>query len=187
MTEIDAVFRDLEAGLFLQTRTKQGHRKSASADADWHAGVLTITFQGRQISPIQALIGRDFVAWADAQGLVIVPGSHASIRVEKSRIVRVESGPSFVAQHKLKLAKYLRRLAGQNLQLEMHSSSSNLAGSLLDVRGEFALIDSGAATAFAQLSRIRRIRLPVNNFSENVDQGFRYRDEPGVMHDESAH
>jgi hypothetical protein len=174
MTEIDAVFRDLEAGLFLQTRTKQGHTNSASADADWHAGVLTISFEGRQISPIQALIGRDFVAWADAQGLVIVLGSHASIRVEKSRTVRVELASSFSVQHKLKLARYLRSLAGQHVQLEMHPSSSNLAGSLVDVKGDFALIDSGAATAFAQLSRIRRIRLPVNNFSESVDQGFRY-------------
>ncbi len=173
MTQIDAVFRDLEAGLFLQTRTKQGHTNRASIDAELPVGALTITFEGRQIEPNQALIGREFVAWADAQGLVIVPGRHASIRVEKSRSVRAGSDPSFVMQHKLKLANYLRSLAGQNLRLEMMPSSSNLAGSLLDVRGEFALIDSGAATAFAQLSRIRRIVLPVNNLSECVNEGLR--------------
>jgi hypothetical protein len=173
MTQIDAVFRDLEAGLFLQTRMKSGSTNRAVADAELPIGLLTVTLEGRQFEPTQALIGRDFVAWADARGLVIVPGRYASIRVENSRSVQAESGPSFVMQHKLKLAKYLRSLAGQNLQLETMPSSSNLAGALLDVRGEFALIDSGAATALVELSRIKRIGLPVNNFSESVDEGFR--------------
>ena len=76
-------------------------------------------------------------------------------------------------QHKLKLAKYLRSLAGTHLQLETMPSSLNIAGSLVDVRGEFALIDSGAAIVFVELSRIKRIGLPVNNFSESVDEGLR--------------
>ena len=173
MTQIDAVFRDLEAGLFLQTRMKSGSTNPPVADAELPIGLLTVRLEGRQFQPTQALIGRDFVAWADAQGLVIVPGRYASIRVEKSRSVQAESVSSFVMQHKLKLAKYLRSLAGQNLHLETMPSSSNISGSLLDVRGEFALIDSGAATAFIDLSRIKRIVLPVNNFSEGVDEGFR--------------
>lgn len=173
MTQIDAVFRDLEAGLFLQTRMKSGFTNPPVADAELPIGLLTVTLEGRQFQPTQALIGSDFVAWADAQGLVIVPGRQVSIRVEKSRSVRAESGPSFVMQHKLKLAKYLRSLSGTHLQLETVPSSLNIAGSLVDVRGEFALIDSGAAIVLVELSRIKRIGLPVNNFSENVDEGLR--------------
>ena len=168
MTQIDAVFRDLEAGLFLQTRMKSGSTNPPVVDTELPIGLLTVTLEGRQFHPTHALIGRDFVAWADAHGLVIVPGRQASIRVEKSRIVQAESGPSFVMQHKLKLAKYLRNLAGKHLQLEIMSSSVNIAGSLVDVRGDFALIDSGTATTFVELSRIKRIGLPVNNFSESV-------------------
>lgn len=173
MTQIDAVFRDLEAGLFLQTRMKSGPTNPPVVDTELPIGLLTVTIEGRQFQPTHALLGRDFVAWADAHGLVIVPGRQASIRVEKSRIVQAESGPSFVMQHKLKLANYLRSLAGTHLQLETMPSSLNIAGSLVDVRGEFALIDSGAAIVFVELSRIKRIGLPVNNFSESVDEGLR--------------
>lgn len=168
MTQIDAVIRDLEAGLYFQSRMKSGCTNAPLTDAELPVGLLTVTIEGRKFEPGQALVGRDFVAWADAQGLVIVPGRHASIRVEKSRSVQAESAPSFVMQHKLKLAKYLRNLAGRHLQLEIMSSSVNIAGSLVDVRGDFALIDSGTATALVELSRIKRIGLPVGNFSENV-------------------
>ncbi len=168
MTQIDAVIRDLEAGLFFQSRMKSGFTSSLLTDAELPFGLLTVTIEGRHFQPTQALIGRDFVAWADAQGLVIVTGRHASIRIEKSRSGQGESAPSFVMQHKLKLTKYLRDLAGRHLQLETLSSSVNIAGSLVDVRGDFALIDSGTATTFVELSRIKRIGLPVNNFSERV-------------------
>ena len=171
MTEIDAVLRDLEAGLFLQTQTRQAPAKQASSDLALPSGLLTIAVEGRQIEPSQALIGRDFVAWADAQGLVIVPGRRATIRVEKSRTAEAATG--FVMKHKLKLAKYLRALAGQHLQLELRPALTNVAGSLVDVKGDFALIDSGTATAFVELSRIRLIRLPVHNFSEKFGEAFR--------------
>ena len=171
MTEIDAVLRDLEAGLFLQTQTRQAQAKHAASDLALPSGLLTIAVEGRQIEPSQALIGRDFVAWADAQGLVIVPGRRATIRVEKSRTA--EATPGFVMKHKLKLAKYLRALAGQHLQLELRPALTNVAGSLVDVKGDFALIDSGTATAFVELSRIRLIRLPVHNFSEKFGEAFR--------------
>lgn len=171
MTEIDAVLRDLEAGLFLQTQTRQAPAKQASSDLALPSGLLTIAVEGRQIEPSQALIGRDFVAWADAQGLVIVPGRRATIRVEKSRTA--EATPGFIMKHKLKLAKYLRALAGQHLQLELRPALTNVAGSLIDVKGDFALIDSGTATAFVELSRIRLIRLPVHNFSERFGEAFR--------------
>ena len=171
MTEIDAVLRDLEAGLFLQTQTRQAPAKHAASDLALPSGLLTIAVEGRQIEPSQALIGRDFVAWADAQGLVIVPGRRATIRVEKSRTAEAATG--FVMKHKLKLAKYLRALAGQHLQLELRPALTNVAGSLVDVKGDFALIDSGTATAFVELSRIRLIRLPVHNFSEKFGEAFR--------------
>ena len=171
MTEIDAVLRDLEAGLFLQTQTRQAPAKHASSDFALPSGLLTIAVEGRQIEPSQALIGRDFVAWADAQGLVIVPGRRATIRVEKSRTA--EATPGFIMKHKLKLAKYLRALAGQHVQLELRPALTNVAGSLVDVKGDFALIDSGTATAFVELSRIRLIRLPVHNFSEGFEEAFR--------------
>jgi hypothetical protein len=172
VTEIDAVLRDLEAGLFLQTQTRQAPAKHASSDFALPSGLLTIAVEGRQIEPSQALIGRDFVAWADAQGLVIVPGRRATIRVEKSRTA--ESAPSFVMKHKLKLAKYLRALAGQHLQLELRPALTNVAGSLVDVKGDFALINSGTATAFVELSKIRLIRLPVHNLSEKFGEAFRW-------------
>ena len=171
MTEIDAVLRDLEAGLFLQTQTRQAPAKHGASNLALPSGLLTIAVEGRQIEPNQALIGRDFVAWADAQGLVIVPGRRATIRVEKSRTT--EATPSFVMKHKLKLAKYLRPLAGQHVQLELDPALTNVAGSLVDVKGDFALIDSGTATAFVELSRIRLIRLPVHNFSEKFGEAFR--------------
>ena len=44
MTEIDNVLRDLEAGLFLQTRKPRLTTKNASSDAEPVAGVLTIGF-----------------------------------------------------------------------------------------------------------------------------------------------
>ena len=172
MTEIDAVLRDLEAGLFLQTQTRQAPAKHASSDFALPSGLLTIAVEGRQIEPSQALIGRDFVAWADAQGLVIVPGRRATIRVEKSRTAEAATG--FVMKHKLKLAKYLRALAGQHLQLELRPALTNVAGSLVDVKGDFALINSGTATAFVELSKIRLIRLPVHNFSEKFGEAFRW-------------
>ena len=171
MTEIDAVLRDLEAGLFLQTQTRQAPAKHGASNLALPSGLLTIAVEGRQIEPSQALIGRDFVAWADAQGLVIVPGRRATIRVEKSRTAEAATG--FVMKHKLKLAKYLRALAGQHLQLELRPALTNVAGSLVDVKGDFALIDSGTATAFVELSRIRLIRLPVHNFSEGFEEAFR--------------
>ena len=171
MTEIDAVLRDLEAGLFLQTQTRQAPAKHASSDFALPSGLLAIAVEGRQIEPSQALIGRDFVAWADAQGLVIVPGRRATIRVEKSRTA--EATPGFIMKHKLKLAKYLRALAGQHVQLELRPALTNVAGSLVDVKGDFALIDSGTATACVELSRIRLIRLPVHNFSEGFEEAFR--------------
>ena len=171
MTEIDAVLRDLEAGLFLQTQTRQAPAKHAASDLALPSGLLTIAVEGRQIEPSQALIGRDFVAWADAQGLVIVPGRRATIRVEKSRTA--EATPGFIMKHKLKLAKYLRALAGQHVQLELRPALTNVAGSLVDVKGDFALIDSGTATAFVELSKIRLIRLPVHNFSEKFGEAFR--------------
>ena len=171
MTEIDAVLRDLEAGLFLQTQTRQAPAKHGASNLALPSGLLTIAVEGRQIEPSQALIGRDFVAWADAQGLVIVPGRRATIRVEKSRTAEAATG--FVMKHKLKLAKYLRALAGQHLQLELRPALTNVAGSLVDVKGDFALIDSGTATAFVELSRIRLIRLPVHNFSEKFGEAFR--------------
>ena len=172
MTEIDAVLRDLEAGLFLQTQTRQAPAKHAASDLALPSGLLTIAVEGRQIEPSQALIGRDFVAWADAQGLVIVPGRRATIRVEKSRTA--EATPGFIMKHKLKLAKYLRALAGQHLQLELRPALTNVAGSLVDVKGDFALINSGTATAFVELSKIRLIRLPVHNFSEKFGEAFRW-------------
>ena len=171
MTEIDAVLRDLEAGLFLQTQTRQAPAKHGASNLALPSGLLTIAVEGRQIEPSKALIGRDFVAWADAQGLVIVPGRRATIRVEKSRTA--EATPGFIMKHKLKLAKYLRPLAGQHLQLELDPALTNVAGSLVDVKGVFALIDSGTATAFVELSRIRLIRLPVHNFSERFGEAFR--------------
>jgi len=173
VTEIDAVLRDLEAGLFLQTQTRQAPAKHASSGLALPSGLLTIAVEGRQIEPSEALIGGDFVAWADAQGLVIVPGRRATIRVEKSRTAGAEAAPGFVMKHKLKLAKYLRALAGQHLQLELRPALTNVAGSLVDVKGDFALIDSGTATAFVELSKIRLIRLPVQNFSEGFEKAFR--------------
>jgi hypothetical protein len=169
MAEIDAVFRDLEAGLFLQTRAQRSPSEGARSDSVHNNGLFTITFDGRRVELSQGLIGRDFVAWVDAHGLSIVPGRLASIRLEKSTTVRTATMPRFVKNHKLSMLKYLRGLAGQPVRLEVaHSSSADLTGPLVDVRGEFAVIDLGSSVAFVELSRIMRVLLPVHNFSEQA-------------------
>ncbi len=173
MSEIDAFLCDLEAGLFLQTQARQAQAKHAASDLAVSSGLLSIAVDGRQIELGLALIGRDFVAWADAQGFVIVPGRRATIRVEKSRTAGAGATPGLVMKHKLKLCKYLRALAGQHVQLELRPALTNVTGSLVDVRGDFVLIDSGTATALVELSRIRLIRLPVHNFSEKFGEAFR--------------
>jgi hypothetical protein len=173
MTEIDDVFRDLEAGLFLQTQMQRAPASGGRADSEWLAGRLIINFEGRHIEPAQALIGRDFVAWADAQALHIVPGRHASIRVEKSLNSGAKSAASFAMQQKLRLSKYLRELSGALVQVEINLEPLHFEGLLLDVKGSFAIIDSVNSTNLIELSRLTRIRLPVNNFSENVNQGFK--------------
>jgi hypothetical protein len=169
MTEIDAVFRDLEAGLFLQTRMQPSLAKYETSDPQHTNGLLSITFDGRRVEVSQGLIGKNFVAWVDAHGLSIVPGRLASIRADKPTNIRSETTPRFVFNHKLSMLKYLRGLAGQPVRLEVaHSSSADLTGPLVDVRGEFAVIDLGSSVAFVELSRIMRVLLPVHNFSEQA-------------------
>lgn len=173
MTEIDDVFRDLEAGLFLQTQMQRAPASSGRADSEWLAGRLIINFEGRHIEPTQALIGRDFVAWADAQALHIVPGRNASIRVDKSQNTSADSRASFVFQDKLSLANYLRDLIGRHVVVEVSGLTPNLSGAFVALQGKFVVIDSGNATDLIELSRLRRMRLPVNNFSDNVNHGFK--------------
>jgi len=169
MTEIDAVFRDLEAGLFLQTRMQPSPNKNATSDSQHTNGLLSITFDSRRVEVSQGLIGKNFVAWVDAHGLSIVPGRLASIRVEKPTNIRAETTPRFVFNHKLSMLKYLRGLSGQHVRLEAtQSSSTNLTGPLVNVRGEFAVIDLGSSFAYLELSRIKRVILPVHNFSEQA-------------------
>lgn len=173
MTEIDDLFRDLEAGLFLQTQLQRASASGRRAVSESLAGRLIINFEGRHIEPTQALIGKDFVAWADAQALHIVPGRHASIRVEKSLNSGAKSASSLAMQRKLKLSKYLRELSGALVQVEINLEPSHFEGVLLEVKGSFALIDSVNSTNLVELSRLTRIRLPVNNFSETVNHGFK--------------
>lgn len=173
MTEIDNFLRDLEAGLFLQTRKPRLTTKNASSDAEPVAGVLTITLERHQLQPAQALIGRDFVAWADAQAMHIVPGRHASIRVDKSRNTRADSRACFVFQDKLSLANYLRDLIGRHVVVEVTGLAPNLSGAFAALRGRFVVIDSGDATDLIELSRLRRMRMPVNNLNETMFQDFK--------------
>ena len=167
MKEIDEVFRDLEAGLFLQTRKRQAPARHSSSSAQLTDGLVTITFESRLLHPSRGIIGRDFVAWVDAHGLSVVPGRLASIRVDKST-QRAEVGPRLITKHKLSMRKYLRGLCGQHVRVDETHSSSNLTGALVDVKGEFAVIDLGPSSAIVALSRITRILLPVHNFSEET-------------------
>ena len=172
MKELDALFRDLEAGLFLQGKSQPSVEKQDVTETQLTSGLLSLTFDRRRFEPVQALIGRDFVAWADAQGMYIVPGRLASIRVDKGQRAQHGELPSFAIQHKLTLAKYLRRLTGQSVQLEM-ARAQNLAGTIRGVKGTFALIELGSAIAFVDTSSITRITLPVHNFSERLEEGLR--------------
>jgi hypothetical protein len=137
------------------------------------AGVLTITLERHQLQPAKALIGRDFVAWADAQALHIVPGRNSSIRVDKSRNTRADSSESFVFQDKLSLANYLRDLIGRHVVVEVSGLAPNLAGAIVALQGKFVVIDSGDATDLIELSRLSRMRLPVNNLNETMFQDFK--------------
>lgn len=180
MTEVDALFRDLEAGLFLQTRMQHPTEQPRFSPASLADALLAITFEGRQVEPVQALIGRDFVSWVDAHGLSIVPGRLASIRVYKALPTRAspataqasetlgltESQPRVVIKHKLSMVKYLRGLVGQHVRLELQNASANQAGSLIDVRGAFGVFDLGTSLGLVELSSIKRIGVPVHNFSE---------------------
>jgi hypothetical protein len=76
-------------------------------------------------------------------------------------------------QRKLKLSKYLRELSGAIVQVEINLEPSHFEGVLLEVKGSFALIDSVNSTNLIELSRLTRIRLPVHNFSETVNHGFK--------------
>jgi hypothetical protein len=167
MTAIDEVFRDLEAGLFLQTRKQQASPIRPPSSAQLTDGLVTITFEARRVYPSRGLIGRDFVAWVDAHGLSVVPGRLASIRVDKST-QRAEIGPRFITNHKLSMRKYLRGLCGQHVRVDENHSPSNLTGKLGEARGEFAVIDLGSSNAFVAVSRITRVLLPVHNFSEET-------------------
>ena len=180
MTEVDALLRDLEAGLFLQTRMQHPTEQPRFSPASLAEGSLAITYDGRQVEPIQGLIGRDFVSWVDAHGLSIVPGHLASIRVYKALPTRAslasgqgsetqvltESQPRVVMKHKLSMVKYLRGLVGQHVRLELPNASVNLTGSLVELRGAFGVFDMGTSLCFVELSGIRRISVPVHNFSE---------------------
>lgn len=180
MTEVDALFRDLEAGLFLQTRMQHLTEQPRFSPASLADGTLAITCDGRQVEPVQALIGRDFVSWVDAHGLSIVPGRLASIRVYKAvptqtspataqaleARVFTESQPRVVMRHKLSMVKYLRGLVGQHVRLELQNASVNLTGSLVELRGAFGVFDMGTSLRFVELSGIKRISVPVHNFSE---------------------
>jgi hypothetical protein len=66
------------------------------------------------------------------------------------------------------MRKYLHGLCGQHVRVDEAHSSSNLTGSLVDVKGAFAVIDLGPSSAIVALSRITRILLPVHNFSEET-------------------
>ncbi len=173
MNEIDNFLRDLEAGLFLQTRAPLTVTENTSAGSQPLAGLLTIAIEGHQLRPAQALIGRDFVAWADAQALHIVPGRHASIRVEKSLNSEADSATSYVIQQKLTFSKYLGNLCGHLVQVKIKREATNHEGVLLGVRGSFALIDSVSSTNLVELTKLLRVRLPVNNFSEIVNHDFK--------------
>ncbi len=180
MTEVDALFRDLEAGLFLQTRMQHLTEQPRFSPAALADGLLAISFEGRKVEPIQGLIGRDFVSWVDAHGLSIVPGRLASIRVYKALPTRAslataqasetqvltESQPRVVMKHKLSMVKYLRGLVGQHVRLELQNASVNLTGSLVELRGAFGVFDMGTSLCFVELSGIKRISVPVHNFSE---------------------
>jgi hypothetical protein len=165
MTEIDGLLRDLEAGLYLQTRMQQPTEKRSTSEAALTDGSLKITFEGRQVEPDQGFIGRDFVAWVDARGLSIVPGRLASIRVDKTPTRSAEGMRRFTTNHKLSLLKYLRGLAATHVELVADHSSTSLVGSLLGVRGNFAVIDLGSAVNLVEVSAIKRIVVPVHNFS----------------------
>ena len=172
MKELDALFRDLEAGLFLQGRSQPAVEKQDGTETQLTSGLLSLTFDRRRFEPVQALIGRDFVAWADAQGMSIVPGRLASIRVDKGQRAQHGELPSFAIQHKLTLAKYLRRLTGQSVRLQM-ARAQNLAGTIRGVKGAFALIELGSATALVDITSIIQVTLPVHNFSERCEEGLR--------------
>ena len=172
MKELDALFRDLEAGLFLQGRSQPSVEKQDVTETQLTSGLLSLTFDRRRFEPEQALIGRDFVAWADARELCIVPGRLASIRVEKDQLESNEAVPRFVMRPKLTMAKYLGRLTGQAVQLKM-SQAQNLTGALVGFKGSFALIELGAATALVDITSIIQVTLPVHNFSERCEEGLR--------------
>lgn len=172
MSELDALFHDLEAGLFLQGGSPRSAAKQARPDTHLGSGLLSITCDRRRFDPEQALIGRDFVAWADAREMCIVPGRFASIRVEKDQLVPNEAVPRLVIRPKLTMAKYLGRLTGQAVQLKM-SHAQNLTGALVGVKGSFALIELVAATALVEITSIIQVTLPVHNFSESCEEGLR--------------
>jgi hypothetical protein len=173
MNEIDNVLRDLEAGLFLQTRAPLTATENTSAGPRPMAGLLTIAIEGHQLRPTQALIGRDFVAWADAQALHIVPGRHASIRVDQPRNTSADSRASFVFQVKQSLLNYLRDLIGQHAEIELNGLNPNLTGAIVAIQGKFVVIDTGHATDLVAPSRLRRIKVPVNNLNANMFQAFK--------------
>lgn len=172
MTEIDAVIRDLEAGLFLNELNKSNLDSVPDANGDIRNGLLRITYEGRQVEPRQALIGRDFVAWVDVQGLCIVPGRQAGIRVYRPNGSSAGSARSFELRPKLKLAKYLGGLAGQFVRIETWPVLSKLEGALIAIQGEFLWLNLGSATALVGLAQVRSIVLPVNNFSESSELGL---------------
>ena len=64
MTEIDAVLRDLEAGLFVQTQTIPAPAKHAASDLAFSPGLLIMAVDWRRIEPRRALIGRNYVSFA---------------------------------------------------------------------------------------------------------------------------
>jgi hypothetical protein len=116
----------------------------------------------------------------DAHGLSIVPGRLASIRVYKALPTRAspataqasethvltEPPPRVVLKDKLSMVKYLRGLVGQHVRLELQNASANLTGSLIDLRGAFGVFDLGTSLGLVELSSIKRIGVPVHNFSE---------------------
>ncbi len=179
MNEIDSLIKDLEAGLHLQSLARGAASTSLDLEHLLDECQFKITGPGWQATTTNVLIGKDFVAWAHNSGLSVAPALAASIvalrpqlgdrdfALNSTSTRQRPEGSGVKMSRGLTLKSYLRRFSRQEPMVKVGTASSTVAGRLVAIHGELAVIIRGLAVEFISIKRIERLELPVHNFSES--------------------